>query len=139
MSAKKEVQTINWTVLALFVLAGMVFAGNTFGSMMNATPDAYDGMQSRIEIRWDQELMVFAVILGLCTVLLGILWKRLFPHNVPLAIILGGFWFFLLFQVTVVGWAGLAGILGLVVAVGAGVIMMVVYALGERRWRLRGR
>jgi hypothetical protein len=138
LSAKKEVQAINWTVFVLFVLAGLGLAGNTFGSLRNSTSEELDRMQSRIEIQWYQEMWVFAVILGFCTLLLVVFWKRLFPHNVPLAIIMGGFWFEFLFQVTVTGWAGLVGLVGLAVAIAAGLIMMFVYALGERRWNLRG-
>jgi hypothetical protein len=137
LSRKKTVQAFNWTVFGLLVLAGLVLAGDTYGSLMNATADELDGMQSRIENRWTQELWVFAGILGVCTLLLVVLWKRLFPHNVPLAIILGGFWFEFLFQATVTGWAGLVGLVGLAVAVGIGVIMMLVYAVGEKWWRLR--
>jgi hypothetical protein len=138
LSAKKEVQAINWSVFGILVFAGLVLAINTFGSMRNATAEELDRMQSRIEIRWDQEMWVFALILGFCTLLLIVFWKRLFPHNVPLAIIMGGFWFQFLFQVTVTGWAGLVGMVGLAVAIAAGLIMMLVYALGERKWNLRG-
>lgn len=138
LSAKKEVQAINWSVFGILVFAGLVLAINTFGSMRNATAEELDRMQSRIEIRWDQEMWVFALILGFCTLLLIVFWKRLFPHNVPLAIIMGGFWFQFLFQVTVTGWAGLVGMVGLAVAIAAGLIMMLVYALGARKWNLRG-
>jgi hypothetical protein len=138
LSAKKEVQAINWSVFGILVFAGLVLAINTFGSLRNATAEELDRMQSRIEIRWDQEMWVFALILGFCTLLLIVVWKRLFPHNVPLAIIMGGFWFQFLFQVTVTGWAGLVGMVGLAVAIAAGLIMMLVYALGERKWKLRG-
>jgi hypothetical protein len=138
LSAKKEVQAINWSVFGILVFAGLVLAINTFGSLRNATAEELDRMQSRIEIRWDQEMWVFALILGFFTLLLIVFWKRLFPHNVPLAIIMGGFWFQFLFQVTVTGWAGLVGMVGLAVAIAAGLIMMLVYALGERKWNLRG-
>jgi hypothetical protein len=138
LSAKKEVQAINWSVFGILVFAGLVLAINTFGSLRNATAEELDRMQSRIEIRWDQEMWVFALILVFCTLLLIVFWKRLFPHNVPLAIIMGGFWFQFLFQVTVTGWAGLVGMVGLAVAIAAGLIMMLVYALGERKWKLRG-
>jgi hypothetical protein len=138
LSAKKEVQAINWSVFGILVFAGLVLAINTFGSLRNATAEELDRMQSRIEIRWDQEMWVFALILVFCTLLLIVFWKRLFPHNVPLAIIMGGFWFQFLFQVTVTGWAGLVGMVGLAVAIAAGLIMMLVYALGERKWNLRG-
>jgi hypothetical protein len=137
LNRKKTVQAFNWTVFGLMVLAGLVLAGDTYGSLMNATPDELDGMQSRIENRWNQDMLVFAGILGVCTLLLVALWKKLFPHNVPLAIILGGFWFEFLFQVTVTGWAGLVGLVGLAVAVVVGVMMMLVYAVGEKWWRLR--
>jgi hypothetical protein len=138
LSTKKEVQAINWSVFGILVFAGLVLAINTFGSLRNATAEELDRMQSRIEIRWDQEMWVFALILGFCTLLLIVFWKRLFPHNVPLAIIMGGFWFQFLFQVTVTGWAGLVGMVGLAVAIAAGLIMMLVYAVGERKWNLRG-
>ncbi|QWC23456.1 hypothetical protein KJK41_03530 [Bacillus haikouensis] len=137
MSAKKTAQSVNWTVLGLLILCGLVFAGSTFGSLMNATPDELDGMQSRIENRWNQDLWVFAGIVGACTLMLIVLWKRLFPYNVPLAIILGGFGFELLFQATVTGWAGLAGLIGLAVALVVGVLMILVYAVGEKWWRVR--
>ncbi|XXM73274.1 hypothetical protein ACQ0QQ_05110 [Lysinibacillus sphaericus] len=138
MSAKKTAQSVNWTVFGLMVLCGMVLAGETFGSLRNAASEELDEMQSSIVNRWDQDLSVFAVILGFFTLLLIVLWKRLFPYNVPLAIILGGFGFELLFQATVRGWAGLAGLVGLAVALVVGMLMILVYAIGEKWWRVRG-
>ncbi|MCA1054413.1 hypothetical protein LCM10_05400 [Rossellomorea aquimaris] len=139
MNAKKEVQTINWTVLVIVVLAGMVSAGNTFGSLSTASSEELAEMQSRIDISFGIGGIIFALVLIGLTSTVVACWKRLFPYNAPLAIVLGGITFAFIFTITIVGWARLVGFVGSAIAIIIGVIMMLIYALGERRWKLRGK
>jgi hypothetical protein len=139
MSAKKEVQTINWTMLGLLALAGFVSAVSTLSNLKNMTPEQETEGQSRFQVQWEQPETIFAVVLGSITLLLILGWKRLFPYNVPLAMIVGGVWYAFLFQVTTIGWAGLIGFVGLLIAVVVGLLMMIIYSLGARKWGLRRR
>ncbi|KPL60462.1 hypothetical protein [Rossellomorea vietnamensis] len=139
MNGRKEVQTINWTLFGVLTLAGLVSAGRTLTNLKNMTPEQEAEGQSRFQVQWEQPETIFALILGCITLLLILGWKRLFPYNVPLAMIVGGICYAFLFQVTTVGWAGLIGFVGLLIAMVAGLLMIIIYAFGARKWGLRRR
>ncbi|MCA1060097.1 hypothetical protein LCL96_14255 [Rossellomorea aquimaris] len=139
MSAKKEIQTINWTMLGVLALAGLVSAGRALGGLKNMTLEEETQGQTSYEIQWEQPEIMFAVVLGGITLLLLFFWKRLFPYNVPCAMVVGGAWYAFLFQVTTVGWARLIGFMGFFIAVAVGLVMMMIYAFGARKWGLRNR
>jgi hypothetical protein len=137
MSAKREVQSINWVVFTLFSLAALVSVVNTFSSLRNLTAEQEREGQSSLKISWEQGDTIFACMLGVLIALLIVRWKWLFPHNVPLTVIIGGIFYAFLFQVTTAGWVGLIGFIGFLICAVAGIIMMLIYALGEKYWRLR--
>ncbi|PFA66709.1 RND transporter [Bacillus sp. AFS015802] len=139
MNVRKEVQTINWTLFGVMTLAGLVSAGSTLTKLKNLTPEQETEGQSRFRVQWEQPETILALILGSITLLLILGWKKLFPFNVPLAMIVGGVWYAFLFQVTTVGWAGLIGFVGLLIAMVAGLLMIIIYAFGARKWGLRRR
>ncbi|MCC5803933.1 RND transporter [Rossellomorea vietnamensis] len=137
MNARKEVQTINWTLFGVMTLAGLVSAGSTLTKLKNLTPEQETEGQSRFRVHWEQPETILALILGCIILLLIHGWKKLFPFNVPFAMIVGGVWYAFLFQVTTVGWAGLIGFVGLLIAMVAGLLMIIIYAFGARKWGLR--
>jgi hypothetical protein len=137
VGAKREVQTINWVIFTLFSLAALVSAGSTFSSLRSLTHEQEREGQSSLSIHWEQGDTIFACMLGVLITLMIMRWKWLFPHNVPLTVIMGGICYAFLFQVTTAGWVGLMGFIGFLIAAVAGIIMMLIYALGEKHWRLR--
>lgn len=56
-------------------------------------------------------------------------WKRLFPFNVPIAIILVGFCYVLLFLTCTIGWVGIQGILGFFISFFIGMILIISYLI----------
>src|SRR5690606_17065024 len=61
--------------------------------------------------------------------------KRLFPFNVPIAIILVGFCYMLFFLTFTIGWIGALGMFGFLIAFLIGVVLMISYAVSNRRER----
>jgi hypothetical protein len=72
----------------------------------------------------------------LFTAILAIGWKRVFPFNGPLAIILFGFYFEVFFIFFTRGWIGFMGVFGLAIAVIIALIMMVSYVTYLRFYNL---
>jgi hypothetical protein len=126
---KKRFQKINWIVFVIVVLLGIFSAYLALIELdrLAASPKG-DEEQSRREFQWGPSYTKMGMVLLFITALLALGWKRLFPFNVPLAILLLGFYYEFFFIVFTTGWVGLQGFLGLATAVLIALIMIISYA-----------
>ncbi|MBY0223898.1 RND transporter [Mammaliicoccus sciuri] len=137
MINKRILKTINWFVFISLVLIGVITAVFAFLDI-NSTSHSFDADQSRAEFRWSSIHTAFSVVLILLLTFLGLGWKRLFPFNVPIALIIAGLLYSLFFLTFTVGWVGMVGLLGLAIAIVVGMILIIVYSvylLNEKRKR----
>lgn len=128
MKNKNILKTINWVTFAIIVLVGIVTAATTLHDL-NTVPAYGEDAQSRAEFRWGSLHTIMSVTILFCSSLLALGWKRLFPFNVPIAIIITGFCFALFFLTFTVGWVSLVGIFGLFAALLMGIILIVSYSV----------
>ncbi|WP_421378161.1 RND transporter [Bacillus salacetis] len=130
MNHKKNLQKFNWIVFGLLIIISLFVISEAFEELKQlAESDQADSAQSRRAFRWDSAHTTFGLVLLFFTVLLTIGWKRLFPFNVPIAIILYGFYYELFFMTYTVGWVGLIGTLGLAICGVTGILLIISYAL----------
>jgi hypothetical protein len=130
MRNKERLRTINWFIFGIVFILGLMVISQTFQELTNlANSPAGEDAQSRKDFRWDSASTVLLAILLSLTTLLLLLWKRIFPFNVPVALILLGFYNLLFFMTFTTGWVGLAGVLGLAAAVLIGIIMIIAYSI----------
>ncbi|OXS57195.1 hypothetical protein B0G93_11879 [Bacillus sp. V-88] len=127
MKNKKRFQKINWTVFGILALSGVLLVLSTWRSLKNV--DAVIGEESYRDFGWDSASSTLLMVLLFLTTLLSIGWKRVFPFNGPLAIILLGFYFELFFLIFTRGWVGFMGDFGLAIAVMIALVMMVSYVI----------
>lgn len=137
MKNKSDVKKINRVILAIVLLLGVGTAIFSIVDLMSTADTAFgEEAQSRIEFSWGSFQTGILIALAIVLIFLIIGWKRIFPFNVPLAIILFGFYYQLFFLIFTVGWIRLQGMLGLLAALLVGIILTVIYAislLNERR------
>lgn len=137
MKNKSDVKTINRVILAIVLLIGVGTAIFSLVDLMSTADTAFgEEAQSRIEFSWGLFQTGILMALVIILILLVIGWNRIFPFNVPLAIVLFGFYYQLFFLIFTVGWIRLQGMLGLLAALLVGIILSVIYAvsrLNERR------
>ncbi|GKV67136.1 MULTISPECIES: RND transporter [unclassified Sporosarcina] len=125
---QRVLKRINWSVFFTLIFAGCILAILVLMDV-NSAAQSFDSDQSRIEFRWSSIHAIFAVIMILLSVLLGLGWKRLFPFNVPVALIIAGLWYTLFFLTFTVGWVRAAGFIGLVAAGSAGILLIAGYTI----------
>lgn len=138
MKNKSDVKKINRVILAIVLLLGVGTAIFSLVDLMSTADTAFgEEAQSRIEFSWGlfQTGILIALVIILILLVKG--WNRIFPFNVPLAIILFGFYYQLFFLIFTVGWVRLQGMLGLLAALLVGVILIVIYAISILNKRRR--
>ncbi len=128
MKNKNILKTINWTTFTTIVLVGIVTAAITLYDLNTDTTYGEEG-QSRAEFRWFFLHTIISVAILSISSFLALGWKRLFPFNVPIAIIIVGFCYALFFLTFTIGWVGLIGIFGFFIAFLIGVILIVSYSI----------
>ncbi|RIW31992.1 RND transporter [Bacillus salacetis] len=130
MRNKETLRKINWFIFAIVIILGLMMLSEAFQELRDLadSPGGADA-QSRRDFRWDSSSTVLLVVLLSFTSLLLLLWKRIFPFNVPVALILLGFYYLLFFMTFTTGWVGLVGVMGLAAAVLIGVIMIIAYTI----------
>jgi Na+-driven multidrug efflux pump len=124
---KKKFQEINRIVFGILAVIGVLIALSTLGSLDNAAN--VKGEESYRYFRWNSASSTLLMVLLFFTAILAIGWKRVFPFNGPLAIILLGFYFELFFMIFTRGWIGFMGVFGLAIAVIIALIMMISYVI----------
>ncbi|WP_430786800.1 RND transporter [Virgibacillus flavescens] len=129
MINKKRIKKVNWSLFSIYLVLGVLTAIVSYLDLSNASQAEMTRSQSRIEFGWNDASRNLGLFLLLFSVLLIIYWKKLFPFNVPIAIILMGFYFELFFLVYFTGWVGIQGALGLIIALLTGIIMIIIYGI----------
>ena len=129
MKNERRIKIINWSVFLIFLVVGIVTIFVTFLDLVNMSNDAKITSQSRIEFDWNEENRIFGIILLILSILLILFWKRLFPFNVPVALIIMGLFYELFSLVYFSGWVGIQGVIGLAIATLTGSVMLIIYFL----------
>lgn len=122
MEYKDAPKTINWLVFTFLILIGVITG---FSSMMGLD----QAPQSRFDFSWDSTLAIITVTLFIFSIALGIGWKRLFPFNVPIALMIIGGWYFFIFITFVTGWVGILGMIGLAIGFAAGLLLIILHSV----------
>lgn len=128
MKNKTNLKTINWSILIIVVLTAVITAIITLYDLY-ITPAFSEDAQSRAGFRWGTLHIIISIAILIISVFLAIGWKRLFPFNVPISIILVGFCYLLFFLTFTVGWVGIQGMLGFLIAFLIGVILIISYSI----------
>ncbi|WP_338472936.1 RND transporter [Niallia sp. XMNu-256] len=128
MKNKTNLKTINWIIFIIVVLTAIITAIITIYDLYN-TPAFGEAAQSRVEFRWGTLHMIISIAILILSIFLAIGWKRLFPFNVPIAIILVGFCYLLFFLTFTVGWVAIQGMLGFFIAFLVGGILLISYSI----------
>lgn len=135
MKNKNKLQAINWIIFTIVLLTAVITAFTTMYDLNN-TPAFGEEAQSRAGFRWGTLHIIFLIAILIISVFLATGWKRLFPFNVPVAIILVGFCYVLFFLTFTIGWVGIQGMLGFFIAFLIGMILIGCYSISflmERR------
>lgn len=128
MKKKNNLKTINWAIFTFIVLVGVVTAAITLYDLNTTTHTTFgEEAQSRAEFRWGSLHTIISVAILFISSFLALGWKRLFPFNVPIAIIIAGFCYVLFFLTFTVGWVGMQGIIGFLIAFLIGIILIVSF------------
>ncbi|WP_391203323.1 RND transporter [Psychrobacillus sp. L4] len=113
MKNKNMIKTINWAIFITIVLMGVASAAITIYDLNSTTHTTFgEEGQSRVEFRWGLLDTIISVVILFMSSFLALGWKRLFPFNVPIAIIIAGFCYVLFFLTFTVGWVAFQGIFG---------------------------
>ncbi len=132
MKNKTNLKTLNWAIFTTIVLVGVVTAAITLYGLNSTTHTTFgDEAQSRAEFRWGLLHTIISVAILFISSFLALGWKRLFPFNVPIAIIIAGFCYVLFFLTFTVGWVAIQGIIGFFIAFLIGVILIVSYSVSN--------
>ncbi|MDR4886044.1 RND transporter [Fredinandcohnia sp. QZ13] len=135
MNKKEYIKAINWTIFILAIVTAIITAYTTLYDL-NHTPRFGEDAQSRAGFRWGSLHIMISIAILIISALLVRSWKRLYPYNVPIAIILVGFCYVLFFLTFTIGWVGAVGMLGFFTALLVGVALMISYSVAnliERR------
>ncbi|MCM3721524.1 RND transporter [Solibacillus isronensis] len=128
MKSKKIIKTINWVTFIIILLVGFFTAGFSLYDLSTQVALGEEG-QSRAGFRWGIFHIIILVIIVMSAAFLGFTWKILFPFNVPIAIIIAGLCYQLFFLTFTIGWIGLNGTFGFVIAFLIGIILIISYTV----------
>lgn len=127
MKNKTNLKTINWGIFIIVVLTAVITATITLYDLYN-TPAIGEAAQSRAGFRWGTLHMMISIAILIISFFLAFGWKRLFPFNIPISIILVGLCYGLLFLTFTIGWVGILGMIGFLIAFLIGVILIISYS-----------
>lgn len=126
MKIKNTLKTINWVTFIIILLVGIFTAAITLYELNTQVTFGEEG-QSRAGFRWGILHKIILVTILLSSFLLSIGWKRLFPFNIPIAIIIAGLCYQLFFLTFTIGWVGFIGTIGFLTAFLIGIILIISY------------
>jgi len=131
MKKKSSYQQINWTLIVLLAVSAVWSILSTFNELAHPSAEdlAGDGPQSRLLPFLGPDQMAGLVILAALAALLVWKWKRLFPFNGPLALVLGGIVYAWIFFTFTIGWVRMMGMFGFLLAAGIGFLLVLIYGL----------
>ncbi|WP_027963758.1 hypothetical protein [Halalkalibacillus halophilus] len=128
MKYQNNFKNINWTIFSILLFVGAMFLVYTIYNLYStAHITTGEEAQSRAGLRWGFLHTIIAFIIVLLSSYLALGWKRIFPFNVPIAIIIAGLSYMLLFLTFTIGWIGMLGMMGFLVSFLIGLVLMVSY------------
>ena len=128
MKNKNTIKTINWITFIIILLVGIFTAAFTLYDLNTQVAFGEEG-QSRAGFRWGIFHIIILVIIVMSASFLGFAWKILFPFNIPIAIIIAGLCYELFFLTFTIGWVGLNGTFGFIIAFLIGIILIISYSV----------
>lgn len=142
MKNKNTLKMVNWVIFILVMFVGAVTVILTVYELnIRALTTFGEEAQSRMEFRWGFLHTIISIAILVISTSLAIGWKRLFPFNVPIAIIMAGFCYELFFLTFTVGWVGIQGMVGFFIAFLIGMILIISYFVSnliERSKSIKG-
>ncbi|WP_449537758.1 RND transporter [Ferdinandcohnia sp. Marseille-Q9671] len=115
-------------IFILIVLIGIITATVTMVELKHS-PALGEDAQSRIGFRWGSLHIIVSIIIIVVSAFLAMSWKRLFPFNMPVAIVMAGLCYALFFLTFTIGWVGIQGMVGFLLTLVIGIIMIISYSL----------
>lgn len=128
MKNKNIIKKINGVTFIIILLVGIFTAGITLYDLNTQVAFGEEG-QSRAGFRWGIFHIIILVIILMSASFLGFAWQILFPFNVPIAIIIAGVCYQLFFLTFTIGWVGLNGTFGFLIAFLIGIILIISYTV----------
>ncbi|WP_257351113.1 RND transporter [Pseudalkalibacillus decolorationis] len=122
MENTNTLKSLNWTVFVILLAISII----TGLSAMNGLEQAE---QSRVAFHWGSFQTLILCLIVVLTSLLTYFWNRIFPFNVPIALILLGGLYLLFFLTFTIGWVGLLGFMGLLVSLVVGVGLILFHSI----------
>jgi hypothetical protein len=116
--------------LFLVVLAVAVIGFSVYSLLIPS--DAPDAGQSKLGFGWTMFHTIFLLSLLILSFLLYKFWNKFFLANIPLAIVLLGFYFFFIIITIMTGWTFLLALSGAIFALICAICLMIgnyVYVL----------
>ena len=130
MKNRYNFKIINWVTFAIIILVGVITATITLYDLNSTTHSTLGNeAQSRAEFGWGFLHTIISVAIILISSFLALGWKRLFPFNVPIAIVIAGLCYLLFFLTFTIGWVRFLGIFGFFIALLIGGILIVSYSV----------
>ncbi|PKR77570.1 RND transporter [Halalkalibacillus sediminis] len=130
MKNQENFKKINWTIFSILLFLGVVTLAFTLYDLYSTADTTYgEATQSRPGFRWGSLHTIIAIIILLISSFLALGWKRIFPFNVPIAIIVAGCCYMLIFLTFTIGWVGMQGMAGFLIAFIIGVILIISYSV----------
>lgn len=130
MKREVDFKNINWSILILVILIAVITISMSFYDLYHpATTSTEDNAQSRIDLRWSFIHTIFSMAIILISTFLTLAWKRIFPFNIPITIILVGLCYALFFLSFTAGWVAIQGLLGFIIALLIGLILTIIYSV----------
>ncbi|MBM7587998.1 membrane-bound ClpP family serine protease [Bacillus pakistanensis] len=121
MGESNNPKALNWTVFTILVLFGLIGLSEMSGL------DQVE--QSTLTFRWNTINTFLLCVFVPFFLLLMLGWKRMFPYNVPLALILLGVLYALIFLTFTRGWVGLVGLMGFFIALVAAIGLVIFHTI----------
>ncbi|MGV3466019.1 MAG: RND transporter [Heyndrickxia sp.] len=128
MKNKTKLKIINWVIFVLLVSISVITVATTLSYLNEATHSFNNEAQSRLEFRWGLFHTLITVVILFFSTILIIGWKRLFPFNVPFALIIVGICYELFFLTFTIGWVGVQGMFGFVIALLVAIILIITHS-----------
>lgn len=130
MKNRNNFKIINWVTFAIIILVGVVTATITLYDLNSTAHTTLgDEGQSRAEFGWGFLHTIISVAIILISAFLALGWKRLFPLNVPIAIVIAGLCYVLFFLTFTIGWVRSLGFFGFFIALLIGVSLILTYSV----------
>ncbi|WP_226579732.1 hypothetical protein [Halobacillus litoralis] len=120
----KKIKAVNWTCFILFITAALGSMTSTFKTLPQDTVEA----ESRFHFSWGAVHTLTSILLLVALSIIITRWKKFFPFNIPLVIIVCGFIYAGIFLTFTTGWVGIQGLIGLMIGLFTGGLMILGYS-----------